>query len=262
MTKDDVLSWYTGNPVYLHGYNNVLPVTFEKINNTSLLWAESKTANASTDHFITPQKVSVGAASAQDAAAGSGMRTLLLVGCCTRGCLQYETIILGGNTETDSVLTYRFIYGMYGLTFGTSGCNEGIVYCAGIAATFTTGNPATPEECLTIQVGSIGSVGQNMATNPVFMVPPGERYRLSNLRVGAAVQPIVVLPRVRLAGYGLVEVGGWMDIERISIGSAGTFDYPMDIILDAGDIIRFDALSTTAAGQVSIKARLDKIRPA
>jgi hypothetical protein len=212
MTSNDVLSWYTGNPVMLQGHNNTLAVTFEKINCTSLLWAESKTAASSTDFFITPQKVSVGAASAQDAAAGTGMRTLLLVGCDANGRIQSETIILGGNTETDSVLTYRFIYAMYGLTFGTSGCNEGIVYCAGINATFTTGNPATPEECLIIPIGSIGSVGQNMATNPVFMVPPGERYRLSSLKVGTAVQPIVVMPRLRMVGYGLVEVGGWTDI--------------------------------------------------
>jgi hypothetical protein len=260
MTANDVLSWYTGNPVKLQGYNDTLATTFEFIGPLSLPWLESKTAANTQHNFITPATVKIASASAADDAAGTGMRTLMLIGCDTSGRIQYETITLTGNTAVTSAKLYRLIYAMYGLTFGSSGCNEGIVYCANNASTFTAGVPSAPAAALVINIGSVGNVGQNMACNPCFMVPPGERYRLSSIQCGAAVQPIVVQPRIHPAAAGLVEVGGWLDAERISIGSSGITEYIMDILLEAGDMIRFDALSTTVAGQVSIKATLDKVR--
>jgi hypothetical protein len=259
MTVNSIYEWYTGNPVILTGYNTGLNTTFEFIGPLSLPWVESLTAGSQQHQFIPDDTLIVASAAAADeSVSGTGMRTLMLIGCNNVGKIQSETIALNGNTSVGTVKKYRLIYAAIGLTYGTGGCNAGIVYIGNKASTNTAGVLSIPAATLVINIGSVASVGQNMACNPCFMVPPGEKYRLSRIAVGATViQPIVAV-RVRESEVAQTQIGGWYDVERISAGNLPSV-YPMDIPLEAGDIIRFDALAT-AAGSVSIKAYLDKVR--
>jgi hypothetical protein len=262
MTANAFLEWYTGNPVILTGYNTALNTTFEFIGPLSLPWVESLTAGSQQHQFIPEDTLIVASASASDeASAGVGMRTMMLVGCDSRGKIISETISLNGNTSVATTKKYRLIYCAHGMTYGTTGCNVGIIYIGNKASTNTAGVLSIPAATLVINIGSVASAGQNMACNPCFMVPPGEKYRLSRIWAGATVSQPIVSIRVREAEVAQTQIGGWYDVERISVGSLGPDLYKTDIILDAGDIIRFDALAT-AAGSVSIKAYLDKIRPA
>jgi hypothetical protein len=262
MTWNSVYEWYTGNPVILTGYNTGLNTTFEFIGPLSLPWVESLTA-ASTQHQFIPDDTLIvaSAAAADESSAGTGMRTLKLIGCNNAGKIQSETISLNGQTSVSTTLKYRLIYAAVGMTYGTGGCNAGIIYIGNKASTNTAGVLSAPAATLVINIGSIASVGQNMACNPLFMVPAGEKYRLSRIYAGATVSQPIVVPRIRSAQVAQTQIGGWYDAERISVGLLGPDLYKMDIMLDEGDVIRFDALAT-AAGSVSIKAYLDKIRPA
>jgi hypothetical protein len=177
MTANAFLEWYTGNPVILTGYNTALNTTFEFIGPLSLPWVESLTAGSQQHQFIPEDTLIVASASASDeASAGVGMRTMMLVGCDSRGKIISETISLNGNTSVATTKKYRLIYCAHGMTYGTTGCNVGIIYIGNKASTNTAGVLSIPAATLVINIGSVASAGQNMACNPCFMVPPGEKY--------------------------------------------------------------------------------------
>ena len=233
---------YRGPRVFVRGYNGALATSNEMVNPASLAWA------AGTNFWSTATLIKVASANAADAADGTGMRTIRVIGAGADGSVQTEDITLNGTTAVSSTKTWKMIYAVYGLTFGTGLANAGIIYIADDGATFTSGNPATPEEALIIPVG------ENAAFAANFIVPAGLSYKVKTLKVGVSTQPVVLSVYVYNA-----TAGAWSGPVTIPVGNVGfwTVECPLGISLDAGDGIRIDALSTTAAGRVFVELELE-----
>src|SRR3990167_290667 len=84
-------------------------------------------------------KISSG--SINDAAAGTGCRTVLITGLNDTFAVISETITMNGQTEVNTVNSYLRITNIEPQTFGAGGVSDGIIYAG--TGTVTTGVPAT-----------------------------------------------------------------------------------------------------------------------
>lgn len=241
----------TGRNVLLLGHNGALAATNEFVNESSLVFSGAGATNLNITPAAAGVIVAVASTSAQDAAGGTGALTLEIVGAKgTTNEVISEIITLTGTTTVNSVNYYQTIYSAVCKTFGTGLANAGII---GISlksdATNTAGALTAPTPCLTIPVGD------NLATNPIYIIPPNSRYKIKRMFSGVATQPVVVSLYVRPSGEG------WCLLKRIPLGNAGGMWMEDDLYefeLNSGDAIRVDALSTTAAGRVHITLVLEK----
>jgi len=108
--------------------------------------------------------ISVASTNANDTSAGTGLRTILLIGCGVDGNEQTETIIMNGQTEVDSVNQYSQVNEMFGLTSGTNETNLGIIYASDDTDTFTAGVPQN-------RVYDIMDIGHSLSKVGLFTVP-------------------------------------------------------------------------------------------
>jgi len=109
----------------------------------------------------TVMKISSG--SANDAAAGSGARTVLISGLDASYAPISETVILNGQTSVNTLNSYLRINDFYVLTAGSGNTAAGIIYAG--TGTVTTGVPAT--------IYSLMPVAYNVQTQAIFTVPAG-----------------------------------------------------------------------------------------
>lgn len=111
----------------------------------------------------TPELVTVVSSSVDDAAAGTGARTVRIEGLKTSTSTVYETedITLNGTTPVDSVDTWWRVNRAYVLTAGSGGANAGTLTCA---AKVTTSN-----------VFMVMPVGVNQTAIAAWTVPYGSQ---------------------------------------------------------------------------------------
>ena len=76
----------------------------------------------------TSATVDVASDDANDTSAGTGLRTLTLIGLDDSGVAQTETITTSGQTEVTSANTYSAIHGWRGLTYGSGNTSAGNIY--------------------------------------------------------------------------------------------------------------------------------------
>lgn len=246
----DFKSLYSGGKIYIRGTNETLATSNEFVSAQSLVYGEGATnCNAS---FGAGVKLVVASASANDTSNGTGARTIVVIGAKgTTGEVISETITMKGQTSVASINSFQLIYCAYAATFGTGLANEGII---GIAlddgsVTNTSGALTTPTPALTIPAGD------NICYGAIYMIPPNKRYNLQEVVYGACTQPVVISCYIRPAA-----LGAWYLHARVPVGNVMGASLPDigNVVLVAGDTIRFDALSTTAAGRVFINAILDR----
>lgn len=97
--------------------------------------------------------------SANDAAAGTGMRTLRIIGLDANYDLQTEDVTLNGATGVTTAGTWRRVFMAYGLTAGSTGTNEGNIT---IQHTTTTAN-----------VFAYMLIGYGQTENSNYTIPAG-----------------------------------------------------------------------------------------
>jgi hypothetical protein len=249
MTLDYLRGLYNGSRPFIEGFNGALATSVEFVASGSIVYGEGDTnCNAI---FTATRLLEVASASAADAAAGTGLRTLLVIGCDADGRLQEETITMNGTTSVVGAKGFKTIYIAVGLTYGTGLANAGIIHVAlrkAAGCTNTSGALTAPTPAIVL------AAGENMNKQCIWVCPPGRKFEVEKLEVGATTQGVVLLPFIRCAA-----LGAWYNCVRLPIGNtaAAPFEWPM--VLDAGDAIRFDALSTTAAGQVNVQIYLKEI---
>lgn len=230
-----------GLQVNVRGYNAALATSNELISATSTAWSDSGTTSRNF-HAGVGTTLALVSAAAADAAAGANARTVKVVGALgTTGEIASETIALNGTTPVTSVKKYQLIYAMQVMTFGDNKSNAGA-----ISAMFTGVTNAA----------LIMPLGSNVVTGACFMIPPGKAYKTKSLTLGASTQPVVVSVKVYDAN-----TGGWNEVAYIPMGNVGlaTFDIGDILTLEAGDVVRLDALSTTAAGRVFANLILERV---
>ena len=140
--------------VHVFGYNPDIDSGAEET-----VW----TAGGLYPHITTPVQMYVSSSSANDTAAGTGLRTLKIYGITTGGNETSETVTLNGQTGVATANTYTSIQYVDGLTAGSGEKNAGDIYIG--TGTITAGVPA-------VTYGQI-LAGQNQSLMGYYTIPNG-----------------------------------------------------------------------------------------
>lgn len=114
-----------------------------------------------TQPQLTPQTFDVVSASANDAAAGTGMRTLRVYGLKTWDSVEEsEVVILNGTTPVATSSTWVIIYRVEGLTWGSGKAAVGLITVTGTDDSVVTAAIQIGEEQSLMAIFAVGSVSQ------------------------------------------------------------------------------------------------------
>ena len=105
----------------------------------------------------------ISSASTNDTSAGTGARTVLILGLDANYAPISETVILNGQTAVNTTNSYLRINDFYVLTCGSGNTAAGIIYAG--TGSVTTGVPAT--------IYSLMPVAYNSQTQAIYTVPAG-----------------------------------------------------------------------------------------
>lgn len=149
--------------VAIQGHNEDL--TTNKITLAPGLTTEILTQS---DLDTTAATVQVASTSANDVnTTGTGLRTLAIIGLDAAGAAQTETVTtLNGQTAVATTATFSAVYGIRGLTAGTTGSNEGVIWVGN--GTFAAGVPPTPYIST--------DIGFNKSLTGYYVVPAAKTF--------------------------------------------------------------------------------------
>lgn len=120
--------------------------------------------------------MTISSASANDASAGTGARTVEIHGLDSNYDIASETATLNGQTEVTLTNQYLRVHRMVVQSAGSGGKNDGIVYVG--SGTVTTGKPAN--------VYSLISAGHNQTLQCFYTVPNGYDFYAMRYMVSAS----------------------------------------------------------------------------
>lgn len=202
-------------------------------------------------------KVDITSTSANDTSAGTGARTIRIVGCDDTGAIISEVLTLNGNTIVQSALSYKLIYGMEVLTTGTGKVNAGDIHCVktGTGGTYTTGAPGTLTSALCKML-----IGWNQSMTGIFCVPPGKTATVRRIEGMSRTQAAgLFLYKQTLAGGNLELLSVPLELGATSpLAKSSAFLGPTPTI-SAGNLLRLRvigyAASAAVAGSMEILVR-------
>ena len=122
------ISWH--ETLFQFGINNAVGTSFETI------W----TASSVYSYLAAASVLTISSGSANDAAAGTGARTVRINGLDANYNEISETVTLNGQTAVNTVNSYLRVSSLIVLTAGSGGVNAGILYAG--TGTVTSGVPA------------------------------------------------------------------------------------------------------------------------
>lgn len=114
-------------------------------------------------YLSSPVTMKVSSSDANDTAAGTGARTVLIRGINNNGEEVTETVTLNGQTAVNTTKTYTFIQQVTVLTAGSGKANAGTIYVG--TGTVTAGVPAVPYNAI--------SIGDNNSLTGAWTCPTG-----------------------------------------------------------------------------------------
>jgi len=157
----------------------------------------------------TSATVDVASDSADDDSAGTGLRTLTLIGLNDSGAAQTETITMDGQTEVTSASNYSAIHGFRGLTYGSGNTSAGNIYVGN--GTFTSGVPAT-------MIGT-GEAGHNRSAFGYYTVPTGKKLYLRQFTMSMVGSNKEAKVHVETSANGIQ----WITENEFGLESGGNF---------------------------------------
>lgn len=161
----------TQSMVLILGHMATLTTTRVTITPTSTTQAINQSAIKTT-----PATVKVASTSTNDTSAGTGLKTMTLIGLDSSNAVQSETITMTGQTAVTSANTYSAITGWSGLTWGSGTSNVGTVWVG--SGTFTAGVPAVRFFA--------GEIGSNQGNTSYYAVPAGKTLYVRKLTLSVA----------------------------------------------------------------------------
>ena len=121
----------------------------------------------------TAATVSVASTSIEDVnTTGDGAHLLVIEGLDENYAEIFEVVAMNGQTKVESVNTYFHVQNLAVFTSGTTGWNEGTIYCGDSTQTFTLGVPQTTVY-RTIGVDTLDGKGIGATNISTYMVPAG-----------------------------------------------------------------------------------------
>lgn len=148
----------------------------------------------------------VSSSSASDTSAGVGARTVFIEGLDNNFDVISETITLNGQTQVQTVNSYRAVNTFRVTTAGTSLSNVGDIYIAGLSGAtggVPTGAPADNSK----QIQSVIAAGFGSQQQAIYTVPKGKTLLLDRLHLGSTGTGDVITSGIRRTGSLLFIVG-------------------------------------------------------
>jgi hypothetical protein len=191
-------------------------------------------------HPPSPTIMTISSTSANDTAAGTGARTVQILGVNGTGGLASEIVTLNGQTPVSTVNTYDAIERMTVLTVGSGEKNAGLIYAG--TGTVTSGVPAVPY--------SVIGTGENNSTIGHWTCPAGFAGYITKgtFSVGPTSGNQFVLGRLKLRGADdIVRTAAKVTVQ------AGTaeFDFTYPVKISAGECITATAQGSGTNASVS-----------
>lgn len=177
--------------------------------------------------------------STDDAAAGTGARTVRVMGIASPLLTeQSETVILNGTTPVDTTKSYTHITELRVLTVGSGATNAGTI-------TATAATDSTISAAITI--------GRNISSACVIYVgSPGEQRLLESVTVSATLAgAATVSHHVWLLLKPLAAIPTRIPLGCLYSGGSTALTVPLGITLNYGDWARIDVTSDTANTDVA-----------
>jgi len=177
-------------------------------------------------HPASPTIMTFSSSSTNDAAAGTGARTVHILGINGTGGYVEETVTLNGQTAVNTVNSYDAIERMTVMTAGSGGVNAGTIYAG--TGTVTAGVPAVP-------CSAIG-VGDNLSLVGHWTCPTGYTgYLLAGkLTTGTTTASQYVVGKMKLRGVdGLTRTAA---ITTLADGTAW-YDFSLPIRINPSECI-------------------------
>jgi hypothetical protein len=183
-------------------------------------------------HLAEPTILKISSGSTNDTAAGTGARTVYILGINGDGSEVAETVTLNGQTAVNTTYTYTEIQRMVVMTVGSGGVNAGQIYAG--TGTVTTGVPANV-------YGHI-AVGENQSLMGHFTVPAGYTGYMMRGKISSGTPTngyVVGRLKIRDAS-GVSRTGAIVTFYAGAV--IYDFDYP--IAIPAGSCISATAVTT------------------
>ena len=191
-------------------------------------------------HPASPTIMTISSSSTDDAAAGTGARTVFIEGVNGTGGLATEVVTLNGQTAVNTVNAYDAIERMVVLTAGSGGKNAGIIYAG--TGTVTAGVPAVPYSAM--------GIGENISLVGHWTCPAGYTGYLvyGKLTVGPTSGNQYVLGRLKLRlNTGIILTAAKATISQGEVSYP--FTYPIKI--NAGECVTATAQGSGSNNTVS-----------
>lgn len=118
--------------------------------------------------------LSIASTSANDTAAGTGMRSVLIVGLDEDFNSQNEIITMNGQTEVDTVNQYLRVNEIIIRDVGSTNINEGIIYVSDDTDTFVAGVPQN-------RVYDIMGAGEGLSKTGLYTVPGNQKVIMQRI---------------------------------------------------------------------------------
>ena len=141
---------------------------------------------------------SIASTSANDTAAGTGARTLLVVGLDANYNKQTDTVTLNGQAPVNTNKTFIRINDLIVTGVGSTGSNEGNIHVSDSADTFTGGEPNT-------RIYESMAIGDNVSKTLVYTVPNGFLFAPTFLRFQSTATSTTTLELKFYRNIGLLE---------------------------------------------------------
>lgn len=191
-------------------------------------------------HPASPTTMTISSSSASDTSAGTGARTVYILGINGTGGYVSETVTLNGQTAVNTVHEYDAIEQMVVVSVGSGGVNAGTIY-AGIG-TVTSGVPAT--------VYSAMGIGDNLSLVGHWTCPAGYTGYLvyGSVTCGDTSGSQYITARLKLRGQdGIIRTAAITTLGRGSVEYP--FTYPVKIL--AGECVTATAKGSGNNNDVS-----------
>lgn len=200
----------TGNPVLVSGRNGAIATGEETV------WDQGGTLSP----LAAATAIKVSSSSANDTSAGTGARTVQVIGLDSDYNVQLETLTLSGQTAVQGTQVFSRILGVDVLTAGSGGVNAGTVYVFDDAGAVTSGVPNTASH---IQASIVA--GANASQVAAFTSPNRVPYLIQAVYLSSMAQYCRF--RIYIRPYGGLQRLAW----EYGIGSGGNQGVATHIIL-------------------------------
>jgi hypothetical protein len=250
---DIIADAFSGNVIRFWGRNPTIGSgSLEDLNNYGLAIDPYTVLGAGS-------ALDISSSSTADAAAGTGARTVRIVGLDASGAFQSAVVTLNGQTQFTTSTTWTDVWAADVITTGTGNANAGDIYIikTGTGGVVTAGVPATVTSGLLKIL-----VGWNTDMNGHYCVPVGSAYKYKVVDICASSYTQAAALHVCLQEPFSSTDKSIHLAAVVGLGSAGHAQLNTencDFVIGAGQAIRIRAVGAAASAVTQANVTLKRV---